>query len=104
MLKTWTTPTHVNSEIMKISGNTLQEAVNGNIRKLLSNVVPSSEQIVSYPDIAHLEYSDGIFGGKGGVKALIDCIVSTGYIKGNPNYKEFPKQYEVWIHANKSDI
>lgn len=86
-----------------IYGETLAQAAEEMALYLAQLSKPDSEQILSVKK-SEIEWSDGILGGKGGVKAKISCRCSTAHTQDSPNYKEFDKIYDAWIIAEKSDI
>lgn len=108
MLKSWEIPTHQPcNPVMKIFGDSLEEAVDARIEDLVLMAQATeehSQRTVSLPDSAYLHYSNGIFGGTGGVVALIDCVVSNSYAKDSEKYNQYPYQYEIWIKAKESDL
>ena len=96
MFKTFDCTTHrdFGRRYFPISGNTLQEAIQENIDRILSCNRPNDcpYRLVGY----RLEYAPGIFGGSGGVKVIMDCY--------ERSHHERPVVAEAWNKATKEDL
>lgn len=86
-----------------IYGETLAQAIQENA-KYLANINKKDSEIILSVTSVKFEWSDGIMGAKGGVKAYIGCRCSSAYTENSPKYQEFDKIFEAWIIADKADL
>ena len=104
-MQTWQVSTNNNPyrKTEGITGENLQEAVKENLTKIAYNNKSDNYQIIKILD-HKIEWSDGIFGGTGGIKLKIFAKVSNTQLPGSSKYEEYTKEIEVWIYANKEDV
>lgn len=104
-MRTWEIPINRDPyhKTYKITGETLKQAVEENLEKMAYKAKTDDYNILEILDYK-ICWSDGIFGGTGGVKVKISARVSNTQAKGSPKYEEYHNIIEVWVYANKEDV
>ena len=92
-----------NGKYLVVEGNTLQDAINGSMKKIIFSIFgDEGESVLEYPESASIsERVDNFIdfaGKKKQTKKYIvsfDCRVKNGWTKESPKYEEYFKTYET---------